>query len=58
MRKIAMVAIQAGKNTFFYFRDGKIVNSSEYGLIEGCSNPNDIVIYNETFSDVDIIDKP
>lgn len=42
----------------FYFRDGKIVNSSEYGLIEGCSDPNDIVIYNETFSDVDIIDKP
>ena len=58
MRKIAMVAIQGWQEHIFYFRDGKIVNSSEYGLIDGCSDPNDIVINNETFSDVDIIDKP
>ncbi|WP_239403562.1 YgdI/YgdR family lipoprotein [Aggregatibacter aphrophilus] len=42
----------------YYFRDGKIMNSSEYGLIDGCSDPNDIVIKNSTFSDVKIVDKP
>ncbi|WP_239404412.1 YgdI/YgdR family lipoprotein [Aggregatibacter aphrophilus] len=42
----------------YYFRDGEIVSSSEYGFIDGCRDPNDIVIKNSVFSEVNIVDRP